>query len=98
MVKVILPPAIADRLRALPVHLCGFWFWNKQKDSTHETATGNMRRMLRPIFEAVTLRDEEGNPIIDRNGNQWFRYPYQFRHTFVKEQLKTGASLEQIAE
>jgi len=54
--------------------------------------------MLRPIFEAVTLRDEEGNPIIDRNGNQWFRYPYQFRHTFVKEQLKTGASLEQIAE
>jgi len=97
-VKVLLPKAIADRLRALPPHPCGFWFWNKQTDSTHETATGNIRRMLRPVFQSVKLKDDEGNPITDRKGNQRFGYPYQFRHTFVKEQLEAGASLERIAE
>jgi site-specific recombinase XerD len=97
-VKVLLPKAIADRLRALTVFPCGYWFWNKQAESTHETATGNIRRLLRPVFRAIPLKDEEGVPITDRNGNQRFGFPYQFRHTFVREQLEAGASLERIAE
>lgn len=101
-VKVLLPRQIADRLRELPVQPCGFWFWNRQTESRHETATGNMRRMLRPIFGPdganIALRDEEGNPILDRYGKQKYGHPYQLRHTFVKEQLENGASLERIAE
>jgi site-specific recombinase XerD len=101
-VKVLLPDAIADRLRALPLQPCGYWFWNRRTDSRHETATGNMRRMLRPIFGPkganLSLRDEEGSPILDRHGRQRYGHPYQLRHTFVKDQLDHGASLERIAE
>jgi integrase len=99
-VKVLLPDVIADRLRALPLHPCGYWFWNKRTDSKHETATGNIRRMLRPLFKAANVRlvDEEGQPILDRHGKQKYGHPYQFRHTFVKEQLANSASLERIAE
>lgn len=101
-VKVLLPAQIADRLRALPLQPCGYWFWNKKTDSKHETATGNMRRMLRPIFGSeganIALRDEESDPILDRHGKQKYGHPYQLRHTFVKEQLEKGAGLERIAE
>jgi integrase len=97
-VNVLLPPVIAERLRNLTPYPCGYWFWNKKKDSTHETATGNIRRMLRPILSKILLKDETGSPIVDRNGKQRFAYPYQFRHTFVKDQLQAGASLERIAE
>jgi len=58
--------------------------------------------MLRPIFgpdgDNIALKDEEGNPILDRYGKQKYGHPYQLRHTFVKEQLDKGASLERIAE
>jgi site-specific recombinase XerD len=101
-VKVLLPAVVADRLRDLPVQAGGFWFWNRQSDSKHETATGNIRRQLRHVFGPeganVALRDEEGQPILDRAGNQRYGYPYQMRHTFVLEQINAGASLERIAE
>jgi site-specific recombinase XerD len=102
-VKVLMPDVIADRLRALPLQPCGYWFWNKtHSEAKHETATGNMRRMLRPIFGPkganVALKDEEGNPIKDRHGKQKYGHPYQLRHTFVKDQLENGARLERIAE
>jgi site-specific recombinase XerD len=101
-VKVLLPTVVADRLRSLPVQAGGFWFWNRQTDSKHETATGNMRRQLRRIFGPeganIALRDEEGQPILDRAGNQKYGHPYQMRHTFVLEQINAGASLERIAE
>jgi site-specific recombinase XerD len=97
-VNVLLPPVIAERLRSLTPYPCGHWFWNKKTNSTHETATGNMRRALRPILSSILLNDETGSPILDRNGRQRFGYPYQFRHTFVKDQLQAGASLERIAE
>jgi site-specific recombinase XerD len=101
-VKVLLPTVVADRLRSLPVQAGGFWFWNRQTDSKHETATGNIRRQLRRIFGPeganIALRDEEGQPILDRAGNQKYGHPYQMRHTFVLEQINAGASLERIAE
>lgn len=102
-VKVLLPGVVADRLRDLPLQPCGFWFWNKKEtNAKHETATGNMRRMLRPIFGPkganIALKDEEGHPIRDSHGKQKYGHPYQLRHTFVKEQLENGASLERIAE
>jgi site-specific recombinase XerD len=101
-VKVLLPTVVADRLRSLPVQAGGFWFWNRQTDSKHETATGNIRRQLRRIFGPeganIALRDEEGQPILDRAGNQRYGHPYQMRHTFVLEQINAGASLERIAE
>ena len=101
-VKVLLPTVVADRLRSLPVQAGGFWFWNRQTDSKHETGTGNIRRQLRRIFGPeganIALRDEEGQPILDRAGNQRYGHPYQMRHTFVLEQINAGASLERIAE
>jgi site-specific recombinase XerD len=101
-VKVLLPTVVADRLRSLPVQAGGFWFWNRQTDSKHETATGNIRRQLRRIFGPeganIALRYEEGQPILDRAGNQKYGHPYQMRHTFVLEQINAGASLERIAE
>jgi hypothetical protein len=58
--------------------------------------------MLRPIFGPkganVALKDEVGSPIKDRHGQQKYGHPYQLRHTFVKDQLENGASLERIAE
>jgi site-specific recombinase XerD len=101
-VKVLLPAVVADRLRSLPLQAGGFWFWNRQTNSKHETATGNIRRQLRPIFGPegadIAVRDEEGQPIIDRAGNQRYGHPYQMRHTFVLEQINAGGSLERIAE
>ena len=101
-VKVLLPAVVADRLRSLPVQAGAFWFWNRQTDSKHETATGNIRRQLRRVFRPeganIALRDEEGQPILDRAGNQRYGHPYQMRHTFVLEQINAGASLERIAE
>jgi integrase len=101
-VKVLLPTVVADRLRSLPAQAGGFWFWNRKTDSRHETATGNIRRQLRRIFGPeganIVLRDEEGQPILDRAGNQRYGHPYQMRHTFVLEQINAGASLERIAE
>ena len=44
-----------------------YWFWKKKKDSTHETATGNMRRMLRPI--AATLN---GSNVRTGRGQLWY--------------------------
>ncbi len=44
------------------------------------------------------MRDEEGQPILDRAGKQKYGHPYQMRHTFVLEQINAGASLERIAE
>jgi hypothetical protein len=80
-VKVLLPTVVADRLRSLPVQAGGFWFWNRQTDSKHETATGNIRRQLRRIFGPeganIALRDEEGQPILDRAGNQKYGHPYR---------------------
>lgn len=101
-VKVLLPTVVADRLRSLRLQAGGFWFWNRQKDSKHETATGNIRRQLRRVFGPeganIALRDEEGQLILDRAGKQRYGHPYQMRHTFVLEQINAGASLERIAE
>ena len=50
-VEVVLPPQLVERLNALPVQERGYWFWNRKIDgSNHQTATGNMRRRLRPIL------------------------------------------------
>jgi integrase len=100
-VMVLLPPVIVDRLNALPVQAGNFWFWNRQSEtSKHETATGNMRRMLRPIFKdaKVYLKDKEGNIMLDKKGQPQFGHPYQWRHTFVNEQLINGTPMERIAE
>jgi len=73
-VKVLLPGVVADQLRELPVQAGGYWFWNRKAESRHETATGNMRRQLRPVFGPnganIALRDEDGTPILNRQGKQ----------------------------
>ncbi len=100
-VKVLLPSVIVQRLKALPVLSGGGWFWNrKEGDSDHQTATGNMRRMLRPVFKEAKVyrKDKNGNVLLDNSGNPRQGHPYQWRHTFVNEQLMAGADFPRIAE
>jgi integrase len=100
-VKVLLPSVIVERLTALPVQAGGGWFWNrKENDSDHQTATGNMRRMLRPIFKEAKVyrKDKDGKKMLDDTGKPRHGHPYQWRHTFVNEQLSGGADFPRIAE
>jgi len=65
-INVKLPPIVVERLRALPTQGGGYWFWNKlESQSKHETATGNLRRMMRPYFEKAKVyqRDEHGQTV-----------------------------------
>lgn len=111
-VKVKLPPDLTDRLTALAVQAGGYWFWNRQGESKHQTATGNMRRYLRPIYRCsgVLIRDKRGNPILmldpktnlarrDSDGKvlNAMLHSHQWRHTFVHRLLKQGAPLEAVA-
>ena len=59
-----------------------------------------MRRMLRPIFKEAKVyrRDKDGNVMRDHAGKPRQGHPYQWRHTFVNEQLISGASFPRIAE
>lgn len=112
-VKVMIPPFLIERLNRLPVQEGGYWFWNRKGgESKHETATGNMRRMLRPIYRksGVLLTDKQNNPVPminrstgkakrDANGNVLYHiaHSHQWRHTFVHNHLKLGTPLEVVA-
>jgi integrase len=100
-VKVLLPPVIVERLTALPVQAGGGWFWNRKgNESNHQTATGNIRRMLRPVFKEAKVyrKDKDGKTMLDDAGKPRHGHPYQWRHTFVNEQLIGGADFPRIAE
>jgi len=104
-VNVKLPPVVVERLKALPVQAGGYWFWNKLgKGSKHETATGNLRRMMRPYFEKahVYQRDEHGEVVYQRGANGELKPVlgtlYQWRHTFVHEHIMTDTPPSRIAE
>jgi integrase len=111
-VSIKLPPEIVQRLQSLPVLAGGYWFWNRKKEnSKHETATGNLRRMMRPYFKQaeIFLRDEDGNIIYqkDANGNTVldennkpvprYGHPHQWRHTFVHWHLMNDTPILTIA-
>ncbi len=127
-VGVELPPKLVERLNALPVLEGGYWFWNRKKDgSNHQTATGNMRRRLRPIYRksGVLIKGKDGQPIPmkdkkapflvkvidnvevrtrpvkrDAKGKVVYEiaHSHQWRHTFVKDLIDVGTSLEDIAD
>lgn len=83
-IKVLLPGTVLQRLKALPPFGGRFYFWNRQTDESDvQTATGNMRRSLRRIFEAASVPNA---------------HPHQFRHFFVKEHLEHNVTLETIAD
>jgi hypothetical protein len=67
-------------------------------DARPNSGIDRIRAGLVPILSAVLLRDEAGKPLLYASGEQRHAHLYQFRHTFVKEQLENGASLERIAE
>jgi integrase len=82
-VKVPLDGDLVAKLKTLPLLEGGFWFWNRKgEDSSHQTATGNMRRRLRPIFDKAGIH----------------AHPHQFRHTFVSRCLAKGMPIEMIAD
>ena len=82
-VKFPPPDNLVAKLNAMSLLEGGFWFWNRKgEDSSHQTATGNMRRRLRPIFE---------NAGVDA-------HPHQFRHTFVSRRLMKGMPIEMVAD
>ena len=111
-VVVKLPPELVQRFNQLPVQAGGYWFWNRIKgDSKHESATGNMRRLLRPYFERAKVyltdedgnilyrKDEGGNVILGKDGKPKPRlgHPHQWRHTFVHLLIMEGGDLTSIA-
>jgi site-specific recombinase XerD len=99
-VRVLLPDMLVERLRTLPVYASGHYFWNRQGESQHESATKNMRRLFGPIFRAadIVLRDEDGRLVHGRKDKPIYGHLYQLRHTFAREQLESGASLERLSE
>lgn len=105
-VNVKLPPVVVERLLALPVQAGGFWFWNRLgKGSKHETATGNLRRMMRPYFEEAKVyqRDEHGATVYKPDEKTGELKPllgtlYQWRHTFVHEHIMQDTPVVRIAE
>jgi hypothetical protein len=69
-VNVKIPPVLVERLKQLPVQAGGYWFWNRLGEhSDHETAIGNLRRMMRPYFKAAKVyqRDEHREAVLDDN-------------------------------
>jgi integrase len=105
-VNVKLPPVVVERLKALPVQAGGYWFWNrKEKNSKHETATGNLRRMMRPYFAdaKVYQKDEHGEIVYETDLETQAVKPvlgtlYQWRHTFVHEHIMKDTPPSRIAE
>jgi hypothetical protein len=105
-INVKLPPIVVERLRALPTQGGGHWFWNKlESQSKHETATGNLRRMMRPYFEKAKVyqRDEHGQTVYGKDEKTGEIRPilgpfYQWRHTFVHEHIMMDTPPAQIAE
>jgi integrase len=105
-VNVKLPPVVVERLKALPIQAGGFWFWNRKEiNSKHETATGNLRRMMRPHFESANVyqRDEHGEVVYEKNEKTGELIPllgtlYQWRHTFVHEHIMQDTTPSRIAE
>jgi integrase len=105
-VNVKLPSVVAERLKALPVQAGGFWFWNRlDKNSKHETATGNLRRMMRPYFQKAKVyqRDEHGEVVYEQNNESGELKPllgtlYQWRHTFVHERIMNDVTPSRIYE
>ena len=100
-VQLKMPPILLERLKALPVQGGGFWFWNQKKsEAKHETATGNLRRMMRPYFAAanVYLHNEDGDLLLDDKGKPRLGHLYQWRHTFVHLLLEKGTTSTRIAE
>jgi integrase len=59
-----------------------------------------MRRLFGPIFRSakIVLRDEDGRLVQDRNGQPIYGHLYQLRHTFAREQLESGTSLDRLSE
>jgi integrase len=105
-VNVKLPPVVVERLKALPTQAGGYWFWNRLgKHSKHETATGNLRRMMRPYFEKAKVyqRDEHGETVYEMEAKTGEFKPllgtlYQWRHTFVHEHIMNNTPPSRIAE
>ena len=105
-VNVKLPAQVVERLNALPTQTGGFWFWNRlEPNSKHETATGNLRRMMRPYFEKAKVyqRDEHGQTVYEKDEKTGEFRPvlgtlYQWRHTFVHEHLMKDTTPPRIAE
>jgi site-specific recombinase XerD len=103
-VNLKLRPVILERLKALPIHANNLWFWNQKgadSNSKHETATGNLRRMMRPYFKAAKIYqlDEHNRPILDEETRKpLLGHLYQWRHTFVHKHIMKGTSVTNIAE
>jgi hypothetical protein len=100
-VNVKIPAMLVERLQNLPVQNGGYWFWNrKEGESKHETATGNLRRMLRPYFDAAKVyqRDEHGEVVLDENNEPLLGHLYQWRHTFVHMHIMNDTPISRIAE
>jgi hypothetical protein len=100
-VNIKLPPIVVERLKALPVQAGGYWFWNRlDPKSKHETATGNLRRMMRPYFKIANVyqRDEHGETVYGDNDQPLLGHLYQWRHTFVHTHIMNGTIPQRIAE
>lgn len=85
-VYVVVPPDVADLLRALPGNE-RYFFWSGTGEP--QTACKGWRRTLTKVFAAADLKTADGR--------SKRCHPHMFRDTFAVELLLRGATLDQIA-
>jgi site-specific recombinase XerD len=88
-VYVLLPPELANDLRALRIHRGRYFFWNGK--GKWESASNGWGKVFRVIFK------QSGVQLKDRNGNPLTPSSHFFRNTFAKEMLEAGLSIERVA-
>ena len=89
-VFVLVPPTLANQLRALEPKDSRYFFWNGR--GTWESAANGWAKVFRVVFKnsKVKLQDRDGNPLHPSS--------HFFRNTFAKEMLETGrVSIDQLA-
>jgi integrase len=79
---VPLPDFVMKELGRLPLYGGGFYFWNRQRDSKVETASGNARRAFRRIFKLAGVKNA---------------HPHQLRDSFAVGLLEKGVPLETVS-
>lgn len=99
-VRVLLPPEVANRLRALPLQQGGYWFWDRTEAcKPHRCGTQKLQRLFAPVIRKLKIyqHTDRGEVFIDK-GKPQFAHLYQWRHTFAVRHIAKGTPIKDIAD